>query len=162
MCSFISLIYSPGWRGDQRKECKPKPRSVHRCRIDTNGPPAFWLCGRTSGNRSCGHQAQSKDVATFNLGHGCCLCWRILNHKVVKPVRDPGSVDLLAFGSVIDIPTILVLPINKVAASFHLFNLSFVVTSAAHRNVLPLGNLSPLQNAADIERVLAFALWAIA
>ena len=39
--------------------------------------------------------------------------------KVVKPVRDPGSVNLLAFGSVVNIPTILVLPINKVAASFH-------------------------------------------
>jgi hypothetical protein len=121
MWSFISLIYSPGLRGDQRKEYKPRLRSARRCRIDTNDPPAFLLCGRTLGNRSCAHQAQSKDVLAFDFSNSRRLSWRILNHKVVKPVRDPGSVNLLAFGSVVNIPTILVFPINKVAAPFHSF-----------------------------------------
>jgi hypothetical protein len=108
-------------RGDQRREYKPKPGFVHHCRIYTNAPPAFWLRDRTLGNHSCAHQAQSEKVSAFDFSHRCRFGWRILDHKVVKPVRNPGSVDLLAFGSVVDIPTILVLPINKVAASFHLF-----------------------------------------
>jgi hypothetical protein len=60
-------------------------------------------------------------VSAFDFSHSRRLGWRILDHKVVKPVRDPGSINLLAFGSVVNIPTILVLPVNKVAASFHLF-----------------------------------------
>jgi hypothetical protein len=108
-------------RGDPRKEYKPKPGFVHHCRIYTNALPAFWLCGHTSGNRSCAHQTQSEKVSAFDFSHGRRFGWRILNHKVVKPVRDPGSVDLLAFGSMVNIPAILVLPINKVAASFHYF-----------------------------------------
>jgi hypothetical protein len=60
-------------------------------------------------------------VSAFDFSHGRRFGWRILDHKVVEPVRDPGSVNLLAFGSVINIPAILVLPINKVAASFHQF-----------------------------------------
>jgi hypothetical protein len=59
-------------------------------------------------------------VAAFNLGRSRRFGWRILDYKVVKPVWNPGSVDLLAFGSVVNIPTILVLPINKITAPFHL------------------------------------------
>jgi hypothetical protein len=83
-------------------------------------------------------------VLAFDFSHGRRFGWRILDHKVVKPVRDPGSVDLLALGSVVNIPTILMLPVNKIATSFHLFGLPFIFASAAHRYVLPLCNLSPL------------------
>jgi hypothetical protein len=75
-------------------------------------------------------------VSAFDFSHGRCFGWRILNNKVVEPVGDPGSVDLTAFGSVVNIPTILVLPVNKVAASFHLFSLSenFNIAMIIHRN----------------------------
>ncbi len=59
-------------------------------------------------------------MSAGDLRLGRSLGWRILDHKVVEPVRDPGSVDRLAFGSVVNIPTILVLPVDQVAASFHL------------------------------------------
>jgi len=112
MCSLISLIDLSIERADRHRLCKPKLGSVRRCHIDTNAQPGAWLVGRTSSNRSCGHQAHSKDVSAFDFSHGRRFGRRILDHKVVKPVGDPGSVYLLAFGSVVNIPTILVLPIN--------------------------------------------------
>jgi hypothetical protein len=58
-------------------------------------------------------------VSAFDFSRSRRFGWRILNYKVVEPIGDPGSVDLLAFRSVVDIPAILMLPVDKVAASFH-------------------------------------------
>ena len=65
-------------------------------------------------------------MSAGDLRLGRRLGWRILDHKVVEPVRNPGSVDRLAFGSVVNIPAILVLPVDQITTSlWHLFDSYF-------------------------------------
>jgi hypothetical protein len=67
-------------------------------------------------------------VPAFDVSNSSRLRWSIFNQKIVKPVGNPNSIHTPTFRTIVNIPTIFMLPINKIAA-FHYASHSFATAT---------------------------------